>query len=579
MVRAEDVFSFLNRQLTLPISCVAMVWSEAGQPTVAQAGQPIESHGIRELLFVRTVPFALDYDVDDLASADGYAVSASVKLPVHVVPDRAELAAFRKAILGSSNEVSVGHLRQHCEEAVRAALTAFAKARDAGELVSAATWSECDAVLAEHLKPVGFASGLALGLDPRVSFDSVAYAASCRELEAEEQRRKRREADGQLRAAAAKARQEHLAELGTLLEQVKRMAGENPDLAAADLIKTFDPAQRGTLYEGLVALHQPTRRTEAILVIAGDEMIWLDPNHLSRPTRRQGLASDIGPLRSVRLACHEGKPVLLVGARRGVHMVDHDTGLRQTYALDTEAEPRGGVNAAVIVGEHLYATHSEVGLVRWELAKPDSQKQCLADVTGGATAVRDVQLDDAGGLWFSVDHKVVGWSPDTEAPPMLLPVPTAITALLVADGFIHAGLDNGRIVRWVVGDPAEMETLRSPTGNAVCSLDWIAGGGIPRLLISDGRPHLDLQVVDDAYLGEYRSEDKLRWGFATEDWIVGVNDRRDQLLTWRLDSPKRPAASVSVGRLCGRSIQDVALLPADPADGASRDEQPSATAL
>ena len=186
---------------------------------------------------------------------------------------------------------------------------------------------------------------------------------------------------------------------------------------------------------------------------------------------------------------------------------------------------------------------------------------CLANVTAGTRAVRNVQLDDAGRLWFSADRRVVGWSPDESAPPILLPAPAVVTALLVADGRVHAGLDDGRVVRWEIADPSQMETLRGPADHAVHSLCWTAGGGIPRLLVADGRPQLDYQVLGDAYLGTYACDQRLRWGLAAEDCILGVNDRRDQLFLWQPDSPQQPAACVSIGRLCGRSIQDITLLP------------------
>jgi len=52
----------------------------------------------------------------------------------------------------------------------------------------------------------------------------------------------------------------------------------------------------------------------------------------------------------------------------------------------------------------------------------------------------------------------------------------------------------------------------------------------------------------------------IKWAVAGEDCLVGVGEGRDQLYIWRPGEPEAPAAMVSVGRLCGRSIQDVALL-------------------
>ena len=577
LVRADEVFSLRIRQLVLPTECVALVWGDGDQPFTVHAGRAVEAGAAREFLLVRTVPFTLGYDIAGLASKDGYACSAAVQMTVQVVPDRAELAAFRRSVLGSLNEANIADLTRHCGEVVSTALAAFAKAHDAAELLQPATWDAFDPVLAEHFKPLGFESGLALGRDPRVAFLSPAYQQARRTAEAEEHRQKRQEADQRLRQAAAEARKKELAEVGTLLDQVKRLPAENPAASIADVIKMFDPAQRGALYEGLVALPQPARRTQAILLVAGDELLWFDPADLAKPTRRLSLASEAGPLRSVRLARQGDKAVLLVGARRGVHVVDANGGLGHTYLAAPGIEPRGGFNSSVLRGDDLCATHSEIGLACWKLARGEPETPAsdsmpalrlgmpaeprLADVTAGAKIIRDVQLDDAGRLWFSMDSRVVGWSPDESGPPTLLAAPVVVTALVVAAGRVYGGLDDGRIIAWDIADPTATETLRGPTGQAVQSLDWTSGGGIPRLLIADGRPQLDYQVLGDAYLGTYACNQRLRWGLAAEDCLVAVNDRRDLLLLWHPDDAQRPAASVSIGQLCGRSIQDVILLP------------------
>jgi hypothetical protein len=502
-------------------------------------------------------------------------------MDVRAAPQRADLAAFAQAVLGSGTEVTADHLREHCAAKVRAALDAFARAHPAAALLIPATWEAFGAVLAEHFKPLGFASGLVLGPNPRVTFESPGYASARRKAEVEEQRQRRQEAEGQLRAAEAEARRKHLGELQELLARLKQLRAENPALSMVDLVKMFDPGQRGLLYAGLGVEERPARRTEAVVVVAGDELIRLDPAELSRAAQRWNLSSPAGPLRSVRLAGTKDERLFLVGARWGVHLVGLDGKVRRTCLLQGPFELRGGFNASVLLGGFLYATHSEVGLVRWPVeegaAAPSDagHELCLPDVTAGAKTVRGVQADDSGRLWFSVDRRVVGWTPDQDGPPTLLPVPVMIEALLAADGQVYAGLEDGRIVRWAMDDAAmepppkaavpQMESVRGPTGSPVQSLGWVRGGGVPRLLIADGRSQIDLQVVGDSFVGAYRCEQKLRWGFAAEDWIVGVNDRRDQVLLWRWNEPDQPAERVSIGQFCGRSVQDIVLLPADQA--------------
>ncbi|HVP13510.1 MAG TPA: hypothetical protein VMV94_20215 [Phycisphaerae bacterium] len=584
LVSTEDVFSFLNREIIVPPSCAALAWIASGLTRMVLPGRAVESADTRELLFVRTVPFALNYSVGGLTSKDGYEFAASLTLSVQVVPEKAELLSFRDALLGSGSYVKADDLRGYCEAVARSALGDFARARDAATLASPIARGEFDAVLDAHFRPLGFESGLALGGDTKVGFESAAYAGFRQNEQTAASRRRQQEVEEQLRTAAARARVKHLDELGKLLEQAKSMASKSGK-SIVDLIKTFDPARRGALYEGLAALNPPTRRTEAIIVVAGNEVLAFEATDLRQPESRLQLSSEVGPLRSVRLGRDGDRRLLLVGARNGVHVVEWRSESRQVYAFKGDLRPRNGFNAAVRLGEHLYATHSEIGLVRWPWQTPSDARSaddippapgtqeprpfcetCIADVTRGASVVRSVQVDDSGRLWLSLDERVIGWLPEAEAAPVVLPAPAVVETLLVRDGFVHGGLSDGAVLRWNAADPASnAEAIRGPSGSAVGSLAWLAGGGVPRLLIADGRPQLDLHVLGDAYRGEYRCDQKLRWGFAADDFIIGVNDRRDQIFVWRVEDPERPMASANVGRLCGHSVQDVAMLPGDEA--------------
>lgn len=560
LVRPDDVFSLMRRRVGLPPACAALVWGKSGQAQHVSSGASIEADGAAEILFVRTSPVDLHYEVLGLRSEDGYDFSATVELTVCAVPERSELDLLRKSLLGSGSRVDVGRLRKFCEETVRSALTEFVKTRSGADLSVATTWDEFDAVLDERFKPVGFASGLALGPDPRVTFTSPAFTEARRMESTAALRLQRLEADAQIRSASVEAKRAHLSQLEDVLSKARALAERNDGVGVAALLQTFSASERGELYHALAASNDSTVRTEAILVVAGDELIWLDPSKLAEPVRRLSLDAPVGGLRSVRVAHGENKRTILVGASRGIHVVDTGEGPRDTYASEEPTVVRGGFNAACILGDRLFATHSEIGLVSWRIGAPADRELCLIDLTDGANTIRDVQSEGNGRLWFSVDNRLIGWRPESDEPPCTIHAPDGIVTSTVCDGFVFAGLDDGRVVRWPLMELAAMETIRGPSRNKVRSLCWMSGGGIPRLLIADGRSHLELQVLGDSHHSTYRCGQAVRWGFAADDCIVGVNANRDQVLVWRLHAPDEPAESVSIGRLCGHSVQDVALL-------------------
>lgn len=568
---ASDIFSLLSRRVTVPASCLALAWADGGQPELLRTGAEIESGRWRRILIVRTDPLSLTFEFHGLPSSDGFDFTAKIELRVQLMPQRDELASFHRAVVGSGERVTLEQLHRHCEETVRLGAAEFARARTAEELASVATWEAFDAALADRFKSFGFASGLGLCADVRAEFTSSAFEAARHDQRSAEQRQRRLAEEESLRQTAAASRAAHLASLASMLDKVRAMAGESGEARVAELIRTFDAGQRAQLYAGLLA--QPaSRRTAMILLVAGNELLAVDPSSPHQLAWRRRLEGDIGPLRSVRVMESGGERTVLVGARRGVYLLNGDFSQTRQFAFGQPASPRGGVNASVVLGESLFATHSEAGLRRWgtraasgdvagDAATADGAP-CLEQLTTGAKSVRDVQCDDGRAIWFSIDSRVTGWQPDSAEAPVLLTAPAEVTALCVAEGWVCAGLKDGRLLRWPTRAPHDLVELRGPTGQAVESLHWLAGGGIARLLVADRRPVLDLLVIGDAYRGEYRAAVPLRWSWAAEDWIAAVNDNRDRLLLWRPNEPQTPSAIVPTGQLCGNTIQDAAMLSA-----------------
>ncbi|MBI5764427.1 MAG: hypothetical protein HZA51_12970 [Planctomycetes bacterium] len=562
LVPAADLFSLLTRQFVVPPSCVALVWGDASHPAFVRGGQSIDSGGVREVLFVKSMPIPVRFGDMVVASRDGFEFKAALNLSVQIVPERTELELFRKSFIGSRNSVDATALGSHVETAVRQALAIFANQNDAASLASTATQQSFNAVLAEHFQPIGFSTGLTLAGDIRATFQSPAFADFQRDQQAATRRAERVTEESKLRTIAAEARKQHLDDLAAILDRAQQTAKSSGGAGVIDLIRTFDVSRRGELYRGLMSLGANQCRTEAILVVAGQELLWFSPNGGEKPTRRDSLPSTLGPLRSIRIGQRGEQGVLLVGARNGVFVLDPKVSAEPTsYSFTAPGTLRGGVNAACILGDSLYASHSEAGLIRWRLAEPTTSQLVLSESTRGAKAVRDVQPSGDGRLWFTVDSRVLGWRPDTEEAPIVLYANATIHSLFVEGRDVYAGLDSGAIVHWDLRDTETANVLQSPGGDAVHSLVGLAGGGAPRLLSADKRTHLTLRVLGESYHAEYRWKKPLRWAAGADDVIVAVDDLRDSLVLWRPDVPEEPTATIPVARAHGHAIQDIALLP------------------
>ena len=558
LVPASIIFTFLNRRASMPVNCMALAWDTTDQTSLIKPLAELESDSIARIMIVRATQIALDYHFAGLPCGDNHEISANIRVGVQLVPERSELTSFFRRVLGGAERVTQSQLLRHCEETVRLSTAAFCKARVAEDLIRIETWPQFDAEFADAFKALGFESGIALHPDVRAEFRSPGFADVLRQRKADEARKQRLDADAALRQAANEAREKHLGTLAAMTEKVRAMAATSGGISVPELVRTFDSAQRGELYGSLLQTTS-TQKVKSILLAAGDEVLAVDPMSRRVAARRQ-IDAQFGPLRSVRVVKQGESMRILAGTRNAVHVLDSDLTILDTFNFEPPRPLRGGINSAAIRGDELCATHSEVGLIFWNMTGPKAHSLKLTELTSRAKAVRDVQLSDDETIWLAVDNLAVGLAPQLDNSPAKLETDVEISVLLTAGAYLYAGLTSGAVVRWPCKPPHDREQIRPRTGDAVESLDWLEGGGIPRLVVADKRPLIELRVLGDTYAAEYQSAQPIRWAWAAGDQIAAIPDRRDQLLLWDLCNHTGPAATIPIGRLTGHTIQDAAVL-------------------
>ena len=559
LARADDLFGILRRRITTPHGCAALAWHAESAPILYSAGADVSAEGVREIMLVRTAPLELAYSFERLTSKDGFDFTATIQCQVHIVPQREDLVSFRTSVLGSRNTANAEHVRQLCADAVQAAAAQFAREREAAGLADPTTWDAFDAALAERFKPLGFSTGLALGRDPRSNWSSETFGASQRVRQTARLRQERLEEDARLRAASVEARKTRLGELETLVARAKQVAEQAGGAGVADLVKAFDPAQRGEFYHGLLAANRPARPTSAVAAIAGDEVLLFDPANPRQPSKRITLTGPLGGLRSAHFVSFGDRDEIIIGAGRGLHRITPKGEILGSLSVTVDAAPRGGFNAVSQCGDFLFGTHSELGVWRWPLSSEGPGEPCLIDLSRGAKTIRGIQADLQDRLWLAIDDSVVAWRPAATDAPIRWKFPSNVTALQLADDSLFIALADGRVLHRPHLDDDRQERIFGP-GGTIDSLAWSPGGGMPRLIVANGAPQVHMLVIGDASRTEYRGPAGIRSITATEDYIAGITHARDQVVLWRMESPEEPATMIPVSRICGRTIQDVLLL-------------------
>jgi hypothetical protein len=403
-----------------------------------------------------------------------------------------------------------------------------------------------------------------------VSFASPAWRDHHREQNAADRRQQRLAARQQIDQALAAARNERVTHLVSLLGRVRDASLEHEGLSITELLAAFSEDERGQMYAALWRMCPEVKSTQWISVVSGHELLFFDPEQPDQPARRITVPDALGPLRSVSMDARSLEAgLLMVGAATGVLLVDLDSGQVRSHLQSTVAESpavHGGVNAAAMSEDRVFATHSELGLMSWRRDEPDRPAEYLhPELTHGATTVRGARVAE-GWLWFTVDDVLwaVARTGKGESPPVRYSESgSPLSAITTREGTVYAGNTDGQVIAWPVDDPASGRVIRGKAGGPVESLHVVSAAGVEHLVVADRSDALLALVLGDSYACRYESGGHgVRRGAAAPDVFCAMNDRRDRLMIWHPHQAEKPAGTVVIPHLTQCSLQDLALIPA-----------------
>ena len=562
-VPASEVFGLFRRSVRLPSSWAALVTRTEGDRIVAAAGATVQQQDAEDILFVRTTPIDLAWEEETVVTGDQFQCRVEVSCGVALIIERGDLTSFLHTMVGSHRHVVADDLVHQLRPAARAALTSIASAHEAAALVDGAAEAQLSAALGDAFKASCFPAGLRVDGRPAAAFRSQTLRKVRRAEEDAARMRREHEASREVQAALESAQEDHLDHLASLLDRLKGLAAQSPDIALPELIRTFSEQERGELYEALFTTAQRSSKTEWIVVASGGELLFYDPENPARPARRVPVEAQAGPVRSIQTAMSaQGDAILLLGAQTGVYAFPVDQGEPSAiYLVPDAGDVRGGFNSAVLVGTRVYAAHSELGLQVWDKEHPDQPASLFSSMTQDADTVRDVRAweDD---LFCAIDDRVLRFADGREVPDAVYGgSSTAITSLLPAPGALLAGNSHGDVLRWSQDKTSSPEYLHRGSGRAVESL-WLLGAhGVPRLVFVDTSLKVHTRVIGDNFSCGYEAGGQtLRRVEVAGDLLVATNDLRDRLMLWTPGQPQRPFTTLAVRQLTRHSIQDVCLI-------------------
>lgn len=281
-------------------------------------------------------------------------------------------------------------------------------------------------------------------------------------------------------------------------------------------------AGRG-IYES--RLHSSGRATEA--------MPWLNMDDQS-----------LGSLRSIQSESLNGSPVLLIGARRGVYIVDRASKRISNYPLQSAFNPLTGVNAVAIIGGKIYGTHSQFGLLRWSI--PGVQVPAdsfLTNYTESARSVRSIFIDEGRWPTFACGRRVLALEHDVH-PHVVAEYSDAPSDILLVhsygDRFV-AACQNGEIVCWEKSRPDWCrELMRLPEDISACTVS--ADGR--SLVIGTRGPSVRVYSLDQNVIARYDAPQDMRMAREFGRHLFGVSRDRSTLYLWESYGDGHPVTEV-----------------------------------
>lgn len=262
-------------------------------------------------------------------------------------------------------------------------------------------------------------------------------------------------------------------------------------------------------------------------------------------------------------SAHDHAPaVLLVGAATGVWEIDPDSGdVIRRHAVPDAGRPRTGFNAAVRVGDRIYATHSQLGFWWWPIDDPLNCHAPLRPQNGLPKSIRAVADAGDGRVAFAADDVVYLYDAAREQLVPRTPLGAEVTHLACLDGRLFVATARGMILHDRLDGSQEVWEVVHRAAGAVESLAIRRWNDLLELVIPAGMQGV-LGVYPDEQVaaGLLATRFPIRRAWACDDCVLALDDQRERLVVTNLNMPQRSGRDVPIARLLGRSIQDACLI-------------------
>ncbi len=386
-LQGREAARLVPRETGVPAGYLALTELPDGRMAVVPAGADPNRESVNNITLFRAGPIPLSMKVQPLRTSDGHDVSCSLILRVAVRPNVNHLNGLAKEFTKRNKnkpEIDISEIIQYLEEHVLVAARVFARGRSTTEILAPTTIPALVDYVGEALERPLLSVGLALvpGMLATclpVSEAAISFLPTGAAAGPVAQEILHKALLGQFEDLAGRAAACGEDKVGEALRKLRdKVAGQTAFATFDQVMQVLPERLRTELYDALLKLFAADAAERLVAVAASQVICWKLPE-TDRPTWNATLSSDLGGCRSVRLGRDlEGKQIVLVGCQKGVALLDASTGSMMSMLIEPYRGPAAGAkegsgfNAAVLRRRQCWASKSDVGLLCWELDRPES---------------------------------------------------------------------------------------------------------------------------------------------------------------------------------------------------------------
>jgi len=496
---------------------------------------------------IRPGAVRLRWDMTDLATADGHLARGTFTASARALPEPNQLKMLDEAFLGSNSVVALADVAAYFAEAILSAARKHARGVDSQTLLADEGKQTLATVLMATADSVAFGCGIEILQPVHVELD-------CPTL----QRRQFEEMDRQAAQRRSADQVDQLRRSAELFKQFEAVHSAAPELSPGQVLSRIGTTDQADVFRAMVLASAQKSARSRLWAVAGNSLIRIDGGGESPRTEVVNVPANLGPLRSIR---GDGAGGLLLGCQAGVMRMSIDSLTETVEFRDPGVNSQLGFNAAVMLGDRIWAAHGEAGLVCWMLDQPEKPKVMLRPGTSKIRgfAPRNLSRLDADRVILSSGGQLAIASKDGEITPIGQPASADIIGIHVQPRRILTVHGDGQICSWS-GDDFNLDCRQRRTGRiaAAAALPWL--GDVRLLLATEDGPILCVGP-DDELLTQFTSAyPSLRIAAAAPDTIAGVTADRQRLVLWHPWDGRKPFADLFVYGLARHRIADIAFV-------------------